>query len=526
MDELLKTEKHRLYGEYLYSQNHAPVIAIGSAGTGKTYNAVKAAIDWIGSDTSNIFIGARPNVAFADEIGYLPGTEAEKIAPWVRPMRQNFEKLGMDAAYLSMLEQKKRVQFHPLAFIQGLTFDNAFILVDECFRDGSEVLTQRGFIDFKELNDDDLVAQYEDSGNIKFVNPSRRITRHHKGKMVNIVKDHFYSSVTPNHRRVFSDHNDALKVELASEGFRTNWGIPKSGIKVGGNNESKSLIGLACMLQADGNANFKKGVAYWKIGVKKVRKIKRIEEIFKDLGVKYTKYDPDAIGRVSFYIGRMDDHPVMRFIDEQTKTFNKEIVIGLDFESMSAFQDELIFWDGSSKGHSDVYCTTNKENAELAQTVAHMIGFSANINTSKDNRKESYKDYYRVYYSAKTKTTLQKVKDTEEDYDGLVHCVTVPSGMIMVRQGGYVHVSGNCQNMTFGQLKGVLTRTGKNSRVVLCGDIKQTSPLFQDSGLAELVDMIDALRVNANVVEFTLRDCMRSQQCKDWLRAFEKWEEQ
>lgn len=131
MDELQQTEKHKLYGRHLHSQDRTPVIAIGSAGTGKTYGAVGAAIDWLEKDPTNIFIGARPNVAFADDIGFLPGTEAEKIAPWVRPMRQNFEKHGMDSAYLNMLEQKRRVQFHALAFIQGMTFDNAFIMIDE-----------------------------------------------------------------------------------------------------------------------------------------------------------------------------------------------------------------------------------------------------------------------------------------------------------------------------------------------------------------------------------------------------------
>ena len=126
-----KTDNHRLYGQYLHDRSLTPVVAIGSAGTGKTYGAVGAAVDWLEQSPARIFIGIRPNVAFADEIGFLPGTEDDKIGPWVRPMKQNFEKHGLGAAYLKLLEDKKRVQFHPLAFIQGLTFDNAFILIDE-----------------------------------------------------------------------------------------------------------------------------------------------------------------------------------------------------------------------------------------------------------------------------------------------------------------------------------------------------------------------------------------------------------
>lgn len=132
MSNQKKTENHRLYGACLHDRTTTPVIAYGAAGTGKTYGAVGAAIDWLSEGAPNIFIGIRPNVAYADELGYLPGTESEKLAPWVRPLKQNFHKHGMDEAYLSMLEKQGRVQFHPLAFVQGLTFDNAFLMVDEC----------------------------------------------------------------------------------------------------------------------------------------------------------------------------------------------------------------------------------------------------------------------------------------------------------------------------------------------------------------------------------------------------------
>ena len=129
---LEKTLNHKLYGAALHDRTTTPIIAYGAAGTGKTYGAVGAAIDWLEQSPSNIFIGIRPNVAYADELGFLPGTEEEKLAPWVRPIKQNFAKHGMDAAYLQMLQKQHRVQFHPLAFIQGLTFDNAFLMVDEC----------------------------------------------------------------------------------------------------------------------------------------------------------------------------------------------------------------------------------------------------------------------------------------------------------------------------------------------------------------------------------------------------------
>ena len=81
-----------------------------------------------------------------------------------------------------------------------------------------------------------------------------------------------------------------------------------------------------------------------------------------------------------------------------------------------------------------------------------------------------------------------------------------------------------CQNMSFQQLKVFLTRTGKYSKVVLCGDIAQISPKFRDSGLAELLQMIDYCDLSVHTIEFGYGDIMRSDQCKLWIEAFDAWE--
>ena len=80
------------------------------------------------------------------------------------------------------------------------------------------------------------------------------------------------------------------------------------------------------------------------------------------------------------------------------------------------------------------------------------------------------------------------------------------------------------QNMSFQQLKVFLTRTGKYSKVVLCGDIAQISPKFKDSGLAELLQMVDYCNLNVHTIEFTYDDIMRSEQCKEWIMAYDQWE--
>lgn len=81
------------------------------------------------------------------------------------------------------------------------------------------------------------------------------------------------------------------------------------------------------------------------------------------------------------------------------------------------------------------------------------------------------------------------------------------------------------QNMTFKQLQGFLTRTGRWSKCVICGDVSQTSPKFHNSGLGELIKMIDHFDLNVHTVNFTREDILRGAQCKQWIEAFEDWDD-
>lgn len=128
----MTTKRHELYDLALRDKALMPTIAYGSAGVGKTYGAVGAAIDWLNKGGKQKVLVTRPNVSFAKESGYLPGTEREKIDPWVRPIQQNFEAHGVGKSHQENLEKCGSLVYMPLEFIQGLTFDNTFIIVDEC----------------------------------------------------------------------------------------------------------------------------------------------------------------------------------------------------------------------------------------------------------------------------------------------------------------------------------------------------------------------------------------------------------
>lgn len=81
-----------------------------------------------------------------------------------------------------------------------------------------------------------------------------------------------------------------------------------------------------------------------------------------------------------------------------------------------------------------------------------------------------------------------------------------------------------CQNMSYEQYKVFLTRIGRWSKMVICGDIAQTSPKFKQGGLATLLQMFDATGFPIHSIHMTLEDVVRSEQCKRAIEAFENWE--
>lgn len=128
--KLQPTKQHQLYDLALHDRKNMPVIAVGSAGTGKTYGAIGRAVEWLETPKSQVIL-ARPNVSFADTNGFLPGDEREKLAPWIRPLQQNFNAHGVGVRHQDDLEKNKRLQYYMLEHIQGLTFDNAMVIIDE-----------------------------------------------------------------------------------------------------------------------------------------------------------------------------------------------------------------------------------------------------------------------------------------------------------------------------------------------------------------------------------------------------------
>jgi len=103
---------------------------VGNAGSGKTLLAVQIALDQFFKRQYNKIVITRPTIATEDN-GFLPGSEKEKMEPWLVPIRSNMRKVYNKPEILERMERDEAIELCSLAHFRGRTFDNAIVIVDE-----------------------------------------------------------------------------------------------------------------------------------------------------------------------------------------------------------------------------------------------------------------------------------------------------------------------------------------------------------------------------------------------------------
>ncbi len=109
---------------------HSLTLAIGPAGTGKTYLAIAKAAEALEKGTIERIILSRPAMEAGESLGYLPGDMAEKMAPYLRPL---YDCLGdrMGGKKVRQYIEDGTIEIAPIGFMRGRTLNNSFIVIDE-----------------------------------------------------------------------------------------------------------------------------------------------------------------------------------------------------------------------------------------------------------------------------------------------------------------------------------------------------------------------------------------------------------
>ena len=119
--------------ELLFDKNVPVVSLIGSAGTGKTLCALSAGLEQVlETEDYTRLIVSRPIQPLGKEIGFLPGTMEEKMAPWLNPIQDNLQFLmGNDKLMLQEYLDRGIIEMEAITYIRGRSISKAFIIIDE-----------------------------------------------------------------------------------------------------------------------------------------------------------------------------------------------------------------------------------------------------------------------------------------------------------------------------------------------------------------------------------------------------------
>lgn len=109
---------------------HELLMAIGPAGSGKTYLAIALAVRALKNKTVKRIILSRPAVEAGEKLGFLPGDMKDKIDPYLQPLYDALMDM-IPAPKLKEYMENGTIQIAPLAFMRGRTLGNAFVILDE-----------------------------------------------------------------------------------------------------------------------------------------------------------------------------------------------------------------------------------------------------------------------------------------------------------------------------------------------------------------------------------------------------------
>ncbi len=129
----IKTIKPRSEGQKVFMQalkDFNLTLAIGPAGTGKTYLAIAAAVEALEKGEIERIILSRPAMEAGESLGFLPGDLQEKMAPYLRPL---YDCLGdrMGGKKVRQYLEDGTIEIAPIGFMRGRTLNNAFVVIDE-----------------------------------------------------------------------------------------------------------------------------------------------------------------------------------------------------------------------------------------------------------------------------------------------------------------------------------------------------------------------------------------------------------
>ena len=312
--------------------------------------------------------------------------------------------------------------------------------VQNCFDGETEILTKRGFAPFHSLTAEDEVAQW-DNGDITFVKPLEHIRHRYIGDMLYIHNQHIDLMVTPDHRCLLKNRNSGKHFVVPASDYPSHATQLHGGnYTFGKNHLSEDMVVLLVATQADGYIH-DGGIDFV---FSKARKYRRLVSVLQRMDVPYSDTVKKS-GQVRIRIKKSEAADAIIGLLSDNKQWGPWL-LDCDRETVTKILDELPHWDGCFTRNNH-YSSSTKENADWMQILYTLTNTRAHLreywNGNPNSRINYQVDIVERNYSLTANAIKEKIP-----YDGMVYCVSVPSGFIVVRRKGQVVVTGNCPRKT------------------------------------------------------------------------------
>lgn len=343
----------------------------------------------------------------------------------------------------------------------------------ECFDDKTEVLTNNGWKLFRDVRENETVAQWDmETKQISFSNPIDRIVKPYKGKL------HVYDSrctsiaTTPGHDLVLiNPHTKKVTKQKSEAGmWGRNFLYPDAGYSECEVEVEESVLVLdkiLCAIAADGtidalspwNLSNRPNSRKTTIGVHKERKAKRLEYLIKRYEhlTGYNEYSfglKHSDGGFKYRFNVPDHIPL-----DQIKSYEwmGQDLSKIPLSRIQTIVEETRYWDGTENVGNGIgfqFYTSHEVAKERISAFAVLSGYRSGLSISRTseelmeqvlpqgNLPIACKTSYKIGIKKQTETVYPHRK--EVDYDGMVYCFTMPRGTLVCRRNGKTFISGNC----------------------------------------------------------------------------------
>ncbi len=389
--------------------------------------------------------------------------------------------------------------------MQGYHSDHLLFVVDEaCFDASTEILTDSGWKTFDKLTTTDRVLVRAESGESFYEKPTAIHAAPRKGEMVHFKQRGADFMITPNHRVLYKRRGSSESVLKEIQDAHYEMFMTRSA-EFSGTSDKRHAIGdgrLVGMREwaaflgwylSDGSIQRRNGKPYSiVITQSKQEMFSSIRAVLKGIGVDWREYHRQDVA-TSFVVNdvALAMHVAELGNGKQERRVPRYILNG-SREVIKAFFETFSLGDGYKKDKSIVVYGSNKGLMDDVHEAATKLGYCASLckrplsgvqSKMKDGRIiTSTKDGYvlRVSDSPTFKVTRDKLKRVE--YEGMVYCVTTPTGVIFTRRNGYCFWSGNSgvDDAVFSAVEGALA-TDTEVKVLALGNPNVPSGWFYEA---------------------------------------------